>query len=87
VRSGERARHAVVGTLLSFERYGIAFARDDSQLAAAVERALRDLARSGELRRPYDKWFVRTLPNGDRMDMPMGTELRRSFEMLGMPPE
>jgi glutamate/aspartate transport system substrate-binding protein len=87
VRSGERARHAVVGTLLSFERYGIAFARDDSQLAAAVERALRDLARSGELRRTYDKWFVRTLPNGDRMDIPMGTELRRSFEMLGMPPE
>jgi glutamate/aspartate transport system substrate-binding protein len=87
VRAGERARHAVVGPLLTFERYGIAFARDDRQLAATVERAMHDLARSGELRRIYNKWFVRTLPNGERLDMPMGPELERAFEILGMPPE
>jgi glutamate/aspartate transport system substrate-binding protein len=87
VRSGERPRHAIVGPLLSFERYGIAFARDDPQLAVVVDRAMRDLARSGELRRIYNKWFVRTLPNGERMDLPMGAELVRSFELLGMPTE
>jgi glutamate/aspartate transport system substrate-binding protein len=87
VRSGERARHAVVGPLLSFERYGIAFARDDPQLAETVLRAMRDLARSGELRRTYNQWFVRALPNGERMGMPMGPELTRAFEMLGMPTE
>jgi len=50
VRSGERARHAVVGPLLTFERYGIAFARDDPQLAAVVDRAIRDrpLGRAAE---------------------------------------
>jgi len=87
VRTGERARHAVVGPLLTFERYGIVFARDDPPLAAAVDRALRELARSGELRRIYHKWFVRTLPNGERMGLPMSPELTRSFEILGMPPE
>jgi glutamate/aspartate transport system substrate-binding protein len=87
VRTGARARHAVVGALLTFERYGIAYPRDDLQLAAVVERAMGDLARAGELRAIYNKWFVRTLPNGERLGMPMGPELRRSFEMLGMPPE
>jgi glutamate/aspartate transport system substrate-binding protein len=87
VRTGTRARHAVVGALLTFERYGIAYPRDDLQLTAVVERAMGDLARAGELRAIYNKWFVRTLPNGERLGMPMGPELRRSFEMLGMPPE
>lgn len=87
VRTGARARHAVVGALLTFERYGIAYPRDDLQLTAVVERAMGDLARAGELRAIYNKWFVRTLPNGERLGMPMGPELRRSFEMLGMPPE
>jgi glutamate/aspartate transport system substrate-binding protein len=87
VRTGARARHAVVGALLTFERYGIAYARDDRQLAAVVERAMRDLARADELRAIYNKWFVRTLPNGERLAVPMGPELTRSFEMLGMPPE
>jgi glutamate/aspartate transport system substrate-binding protein len=87
VRTGARAHHAVVGALLTYERYGIAHARDDRQLAAVVERAMRDLARAGELRAIYNKWFVRTLPNGERLGVPMGPELTRSFEMLGMPPE
>jgi glutamate/aspartate transport system substrate-binding protein len=87
VRTGARASHAVVGALLTFDRYGIAYARDDLQFAAVVERAMRDLARAGELRAIYNKWFVRTLPNGERLGMPMGPELTRSFEMLGMPPE
>ncbi len=87
VRTGVRARHAVVGPLLTFERYGIVYARDDPGLAATVARALHDLARAGELARIYDKWFVRVLPNGERMGMPMGPELTRAFEILGMPSE
>jgi hypothetical protein len=60
---------------------------DDPQLAAVVERTMRDLARTGALRAIYNKCFVRTLPNGERLRVPMGPELTRSFEMLGMPPE
>jgi glutamate/aspartate transport system substrate-binding protein len=87
VRSGKRGNYAVVGEYLSFERYGLVFARDDVDFAAVVEARLRELAASRELVQIYNKWFVRTLPNGMRLAMPMNAELRRSFELLGLPPE
>jgi glutamate/aspartate transport system substrate-binding protein len=87
VRAGKRRDYAIVGEYLSFERYGLAFARGDAAFAELVEERLRELAAAKELKRAYDKWFVRTLPNGERLGLPMGAELRRSFEILGQPPE
>jgi glutamate/aspartate transport system substrate-binding protein len=84
---GLRGQYAVVGELLSYEPYGIVFARDDAPLAAAVDAALRRLASSRELRWIYNKWFLRPLPSGIRLGLPMGVELQRSFEILGLPPE
>lgn len=83
VRAGRRADVALVGPLLSFDRYGIAYARGDPALRDVVDATLRRLAASGELHQAYDKWFVRPLPNGMRLDLPMGEALKRSFEMLG----
>jgi glutamate/aspartate transport system substrate-binding protein len=87
VRAGKRRDYAIVGEYLSFERYGLAFARGDAAFAELVEEKLRELAVAKELMRTYGKWFVRTLPNGVRLGLPMGAELRRSFEILGQPPE
>jgi glutamate/aspartate transport system substrate-binding protein len=84
---GLGGRYAVVGGLLSFEPYGIMFARDDPLLAEAVDAAFRRLATSRELRWIYNKWFLRQLPSGIRLGLPMSAELRRSFELLGLPPE
>jgi glutamate/aspartate transport system substrate-binding protein len=77
----------LVGDMLSFEPYGIMYARGDSALADAVERTLRGLAESREIVWLYDRWFVRQLPSGERIGLPMSTQLRRSFELLGLPPE
>jgi glutamate/aspartate transport system substrate-binding protein len=77
----------VVGPMLSFEPYGIVLPRDAPELARAAERALTELAASREIAWIYDRWFVRTPPGGRALDMPMGVELRRSLEMLGMPPD
>jgi glutamate/aspartate transport system substrate-binding protein len=63
------------------------FARDDAPLAAAVDAAFRRLAASRELRWIYDKWFLRALPSGIRLGLPMSAELQRSFEVLGLPPD
>lgn len=82
-----RGQYRVVGELLSHEPYGIMFARDDAPLAEAVDAALRRLAASRELRWIYNKWFLRTLPSGIRLGLPMGAELQRSFEVLGLPPD
>ena len=84
---GLRGRYAVVGGLLSYEPYGIMFARGDAPLAEAVDLAFRRLASSREIRWIYNKWFLRPLPSGIRLGLPMSAELQRSFEVLGLPPE
>jgi glutamate/aspartate transport system substrate-binding protein len=82
-----RGNYAMVGSPLSHEPYGIVFARGDAALEEAVRSAFRRLAASREIRWIYDKWFMRNLPSGVRLGLPMGTQLRRSFEILGLPPE
>jgi ABC-type amino acid transport substrate-binding protein len=82
-----RGTYALVGSLLSYEPYGIMYAKADAPLAAEVESAFRRLAVTRELRWIYDKWFLRSLPSGIRLGMPMSPQLERSFEVLGLPPE
>jgi len=84
---GQRARYDVVGELLSYEPYGIMYARDDAPLAAAVTAAFVRLARTRELRWIYLRWFERQLPSGVRLGLPMSPQLQRAFEMIGLPPE
>ncbi len=85
--NGLRGQYAVVGGLLSYEPYGIMFARDDPALAEAVDAAFRRLATTREIRWIYNKWFLRRLPSGVRLGLPMSAQLERSFEVLGLPPE
>jgi len=84
---GLRRQYAVVGELLSYEPYGVMFARDVAALAETVDAAFRRLATSRELRWIYNKWFLRSLPSGVRLGLPMSAELQRSFEILGLPPD
>lgn len=77
----------LVGEMLSFEPYGVMYARDDPALADAVERTLRALAESRELVWIYNRWFVLPLPSGQQIGLPMSEQLRRSFELMGLPPD
>jgi glutamate/aspartate transport system substrate-binding protein len=83
----QSAEFRLVGDMLSFEPYGIMYARDDNGVGDAVERTLRALAESREVLWIYDRWFVRQLPSGGRLGLPMSTQLRRSLELLGLPPD
>lgn len=85
--TGRTAEFRIVGEALSFEPYGIMYPRDDPALADAVDRTLHALAASREILWIYDRWFVRRLPSGGRIGLPMGTELRRSLELIGLPPD
>ena len=82
-----RSDYAIVGDLLSYEPYGLMYAKDDAPLANVVEGTFRRLATSDEMRSIYTKWFLRPLPSGVRLGVPMSRELQRSFEVLGMPSE
>lgn len=53
---------AVVGEGLSIEPLAIMFSKDDKELAALVEREMGKLARSGQTRELYKKWFQSSLP-------------------------
>jgi glutamate/aspartate transport system substrate-binding protein len=85
--TGKTRDFRLVGEMLSFEAYGIMYPRDDPAIDDAVNRTLRALAESREIVWIYDRWFVRPLPSGRRLDLPMGVELRRSFELIGLPPD
>jgi len=87
VETGRTGEFTLVGEMLSFEAYGLVYPRDDPAFADAVDRTLRELAASREILWLYDRWFVRPLPSGGRMDIPMSVQLRRSLELIGLPPD
>ncbi|HEY4165292.1 MAG TPA: amino acid ABC transporter substrate-binding protein [Reyranella sp.] len=76
----------VVGDLLSYEPYGIMFRKDEPQLAAVVERTFRKLATNHDLVPLYEKWFMRRLPTGEQMNVPMSPQLEEAFKALDTTP-
>jgi glutamate/aspartate transport system substrate-binding protein len=77
----------VVGEYLSYDPYGLAYRRDDPGFAAVVERAFRRMAEERRLAELYNKWFVRRLPTGETLNLPMSPQLAEIFQVLGQPPE
>lgn len=78
------AKYTVLPDKLSFEPYAIMFRKDDPALSALVTRTFQRLAESRELRWTYEKWFMKRLPNGERLDIPMSDDLRTSFLVMGL---
>jgi ABC-type amino acid transport substrate-binding protein len=74
---------AVVGDFLSYDPYGIMFRKNDPQLAGIVNTTLRELASSRELEQTYNKWFLRQLPTGQRMNLPMSAQLTEMIRIMG----
>jgi ABC-type amino acid transport substrate-binding protein len=80
----EGAAYTVLPEKISFEPYAIMFRKDDPALAALVTGTFERLADSRELRWTYEKWFIKRLPNGERLDIPMSEELRTAFSVMGL---
>ncbi|MBK8185261.1 MAG: amino acid ABC transporter substrate-binding protein [Candidatus Competibacteraceae bacterium] len=82
-KSGSRYR--IISDFLSYEPYGLMYRKDDSQFADVIERTFRQLAESREIVWIYDRWFLKPLPSGIRLNLPMNAQLRELFQMLGLP--
>lgn len=82
-----KADYAVVGDFLSYDPYGIVYRKGDSQLRNLIDENFRKLAQEGELEHSYNKWFLRRLPSGERIDMPMSPQLDTIFRSLTIKPE
>ena len=75
----------VVGDFLSYDPYGLMFRKDDPDFAAVVERRFAKLAESREIAQLYNKWFLKRLPTGERLDIPVSPQLQEFFRILGLP--
>jgi glutamate/aspartate transport system substrate-binding protein len=75
----------VVGEYLSYDPYGLAYRRNDPAFAALVERTFTRIAGERRLAELYNKWFLRRLPTGETLNLPMSPELGEIFRMLGQP--
>jgi glutamate/aspartate transport system substrate-binding protein len=75
----------VVGEYLSYDPYGLVYRRDDPAFAAVVERTFTRMASERRLAELYNKWFLRRLPTGETLNLPMSPQLDEVFRMLGQP--
>jgi glutamate/aspartate transport system substrate-binding protein len=75
----------VVGEYLSYDPYGLVFRREDPAFAAVVERAFTRMASERRLTELYNKWFLRRLPTGETLNLPMSPQLEEIFRILGQP--
>ena len=52
----------IVGEVLSVEPIAIMLRKDDPAFKKLADDTIRDLAKSGEMEKIYDKWFVQPIP-------------------------
>jgi len=77
----------VVGEFLSYDPYGIMFRKGDAQLARLVAETFRGLAEDGEVDRQYQRWFMKKLPAGGSIDLPMSPQLETLVKAMAAKPE
>jgi ABC-type amino acid transport substrate-binding protein len=76
--------YRVVGDLLTYADYALMFRRGDAEFAAVVTQAFERMARSGETRAIYRRWFEQRLPDGARLNVPMSPHLEHVFQQQGL---
>ena len=74
----------VVGDFLSYDPYGIMYRKDDPQLAKVVKDAFQVLAEDGEIERQYKRWFLRKLPSGTALNLPMSAQLETIIQAMAV---
>lgn len=76
--------YRVVGELLTYADYALMFRRGDTEFAEVVNQAFERMAKSGELRAIYRRWFEQRLPDGARLNVPMSPHLEHVFQQQGL---
>jgi ABC-type amino acid transport substrate-binding protein len=85
-RKAQKA-YQVIGEFLSYDPYGIMYRKGDAQLAGLVNGTFHDLAEDGEIERQYKRWFLRRLPSGASIDLPMSPQLETLIRAMAIKPE
>lgn len=85
--AGERAKAenpakwAIVGTPMSFERYGCMMRKNDPKFKTLVDTTLANVYASGEINAIYSKWFESAIPPKNvNMNFPMSEQVKNIIE-------
>lgn len=79
---GAREQYAVVGDFLSYDPYGLMYRKGDAPMTQLVTEAFQALAADGEIERQYNRWFLKKLPTGQTLGLPMSPQLKIILESL-----
>lgn len=72
--------YRILGDVLSVEPTAIMLRKDDPAFKKLADDTVRDLIRTGELAKMYDKWFVQPIPpNNIRMGMPASAATKAAW--------
>ena len=70
----------IVGEVLSVEPIAIMLRKDDTELKKVADETVRGLAKSGELAKMYDKWFVQPIPpKNTRVGLPASENTKAAW--------
>jgi ABC-type amino acid transport substrate-binding protein len=86
-QKGMRGKYVVTGEFLSYDPYGVMYRKGDPQLTRVVNSAFHDLAEDGEVERQYKRWFLKRLPSGASIDLPMSPQLETLIRAMAAKPE
>ncbi len=86
-RNNAKGEYFVVGEFLSYDPYGIMYRKGDPQMARLVNDTFHDLAEDGEVERQYKRWFLKRLPTGASIDLPMSPQLETIIRTMAAKPE
>jgi glutamate/aspartate transport system substrate-binding protein len=77
----------VVGEFLSYDPYGVMYRKGDAQMERLVNETFHALAEDGEIERQYKRWFLRKLPSGASIDLPMSPQLETLIRTMATKPD
>ena len=73
--------YKIVGEVLGAEPIALVMRKDDPAFKQAVDAALMEMMKSGEVASIYDKWFMQPIPPKDKpLNLPMGETLKQLLQ-------
>ena len=77
-----QGEYVVTGEYLSYDPYGVMFRKGDAPFAKIVNETFHQLAEDREIERRYNRWFLRKLPSGVSLDLPMSAQLETILQTM-----
>jgi glutamate/aspartate transport system substrate-binding protein len=75
----------VVGDFITYADYALMLRKDEPEFAEVVANAFRKLSGSREFVAIYERWFIKPLPSGERLKLPMSPHLEELFGVQELP--